>query len=132
MLNGRRAREIPPHPDDAALGLLAEGDSEDAATRAHTAGCPRCSARVAELRRIRTLVQESALREETPRRDLAGGALARLRTRHRMGSQVNEVFAGLGAFLRGLVALFAHPEADHDPQGRIDPAPRAEEEQRHD
>ncbi len=131
MLSGRRAQAIPPHPDEAALGRLAEDGGEDAAVQAHVADCPRCTARVAELRRIRTLVREAALREEMPERDLAGGALARLWARRRIGTPLNEALEGFSAFLRNLATLFSHPDAHRDAPGGVHPPANPVEEERH-
>lgn len=110
MLNRRQVMADPAHPDDQALQAVAEGGPAEPALQAHLASCADCARRVAALRQLRQLVQGAALHEEMPRRDLAGGALARLRVRQRAGSQLNEVLAGLAAFLAGLAALFAPPD----------------------
>ena len=111
MLTRRQESAAPAHPDDDALQAATDSGSADPATQAHLASCADCARRVAALRQLRHLVQGAALHEEMPRRDLAGGALARLRARHRTGSQLNEVLAGLAAFLSGLAALFSAPDS---------------------
>src|SRR5215218_3325666 len=111
------------HPADEALAALL--DEEDApagapggrgrspaaaaAVRRHVAGCPRCARRLGELRALRRLPRAGAAHEAAPARDLARGAVARLRQRRAAVGGVNEVLATLATFVRWGAVLLAAP-----------------------
>jgi hypothetical protein len=118
------------HPADEALAaLLDEEDAPagapggrgrspaaDAAARRHVAGCPLCARRLEELRALRRLLRAGASREAAPERDLARGALARLRQRQAAVGGVNELLATLATFLRWLVVLLSAPPPAPGPE----------------
>jgi hypothetical protein len=128
----KQTRTTTPHPDDEALRALLDNQDADPETATHVADCAVCARRVMELRRGRRLLREAALREEPPRRDLAAGAMARLRVRHGMNTQLGEIVAELAAFLHNLLALFARPAGEVTPaaekdRGGFDQSPSTDE-----
>jgi hypothetical protein len=113
-----RRRAVTPgadvHPADEALAALLEEEdapaaapAAGAAVRRHAAGCPVCARRLEELRALRRLLRGGAAREAAPGRDLARGALARLRLRRAAVGGVNELLATLAAFLRWAALLLS-------------------------
>jgi hypothetical protein len=120
-----RRRAVTPgadvHPADEALAALLDEDAAPAAApggrgpapaagaavRRHVAGCPVCAGRLEELRALRRLLRAGARREAAPGRDLARGALARLRLRRTALGGVNELLATLAAFLRWVALLLS-------------------------
>jgi len=65
--------------------------------------------------RVRSLLAETARAEYAPRRNLASGAVKRLRLRRHAVVQANEFFAGFAGLIRGLVTLWS---ADREPSDR--------------
>ncbi len=103
-----------PHAsDEALLALLEPGPPGPLVrTRAHLDRCGECGERLKELRRVKLLLNETATRERMPERDLAFGALRRLRRRQTAISNVNEFFGVLFAIMRGLGTLLATEDAE--------------------
>ena len=106
------------HPSDEALAAALDdgtGDDSakagDAATLRHVAACPVCTRRLAELRALRRVLQGAAARESAPPRDLARGALERLRHRQGAVGRINELVTLFVGFVRGLATLLADPVA---------------------
>ena len=101
------------HPEDAVLVTLADDEAAAPATaRAHVASCSACAARIAVLRETRSLLQKAAALEQSPRRDLAQTAVARLRGRRTAIGSVNEVFEAFKALIRGFADLLAPHEEE--------------------
>lgn len=100
------------HASDEALLALLEPESASLArkTREHVAHCAACTERLAQLERVQTLLRVSAGREYRPARDLAFGALRRLRRRGTAIANVNEFFGVLFAIVRGLGTLLTIEE----------------------
>jgi hypothetical protein len=95
--------------EDAPAGTPGGQGAADAAARRHVVGCPRCARRLEELRALRRLLRAGSAREAAPGRDLARGALTRLRQRQAAVGGVNELLATLATFLRWLVVLLSAP-----------------------
>ena len=66
-----------------------------------------CARRLEELRALRRLLRAGALRQVAPGRDLARGALARLRARRAAVGGANELLATLAVFLRWVGLLLS-------------------------
>jgi hypothetical protein len=98
--------------DEAAAATTAE----TAALRAHVAGCPVCTRRLAALRAVRRWLRDAADAEAEPSRDLARLALVRLRQRQAAVGSANEVLATLATFLRWLAVLLSAPPARPGPE----------------
>ncbi len=113
------ARVAGPHAsDEALLALMEPGPTGPLLrTRAHLEGCGECGERLAELRRVKRLLNETAARERMPERDLAFGALRRLRRRQTAISNVNEFFGVIFAIMRGLGSLLAVDESERREPG---------------
>ena len=103
-----------PHASDEALVALLEPGPPGPVlrTRAHLEGCAECGERLRELRRVKLLLNQTAGRERMPERDLAFGALRRLRRRQTAISNVNEFFGVIFAIMRGLGSLLAKEEPE--------------------
>lgn len=108
------ARATGPHAaDEALLALLEPGPPGPLLrTRAHLENCADCRERLAELRRVKLLLNRTAAREGMPERDLAFGALRRLRRRQTAISNVNEFFGVIFAIMRGLGSLLATDDVE--------------------
>jgi hypothetical protein len=119
-----RAGAADAHPSDEALAaLLDDGAADDSrsaderATRRHVAGCPTCTLRLAELRALRQVLHGAATRESALPRDLARGALERLRHRQGTVGRFNELVTLFVGFVRGLATLLADPAAGQGTSG---------------
>ncbi len=116
----RRPRS--PHLSDDELLLLVEENAPAAPALAHVAACTECAARVSELRANRALLASIAGRRLVPQHDVARGAMLRLRARHGVIGNMNEVLAAFRAIVRGMTELLGGAAAGHPP----DPSPQDE------
>ena len=107
-------REAGPHVSDEALIAMLEGAPEGHVRRSrrHAERCATCTERLSELRRVELLLRDVAATEPMPERDLAFGALRRLRRRQTAITNVNEFLGALFAIVRGLGSLLAADEKE--------------------
>jgi hypothetical protein len=98
------------HPDeDALVALIDDESSAKPDLRAHVAACATCMMGVAELRETRRILLAIAVNQQHPRHDVASHAMTRIRLRATAVSNINEVFAGLCALVRGLKVVLSGP-----------------------
>jgi len=103
------------HPDeDALMALIDDQSSAKPDLRAHVAACVTCMTRVAEVRETRRMLRAIAVNEQHPRHDVATQAMTRIRLRATAVTNINEVFAGLCALIRGLKDVLSGPSPRSD------------------